>query len=133
MIFQRKKHKCTVSHAPNPETMEFMFHGDHWSIFFPNVKRILHKGLKPCRWEEKTEATKTYEIGTDDVHHTLLCEDGEVHIADNNYGLWIFVPKNQEHLFHRVQNVLRASGRFELIFKEIYICNAEPSQEDAPA
>ncbi len=132
MIFQRKKHKCSVSHAPNPETMEFMFHGDHWSYFFPDVKGILAKGLKPCQWEEKTEGMISYEIGTDDFHHTLLCEDGEVHIADNNYGLSVFVEKKYGNLFQRVLKALELSGRFELVFEEIYKHNPEPNQEDAP-
>lgn len=132
MIFKRKKIKCTVGPAPNPETMEFFFHGDHWSIFFPSVKRLLAKGLKPCRWKEKSEGMISYEVGTDDVHHALLCEDGEVLINDKNYGLWVFVEKKHGHLFNRVQDVLRASGRFELIFNSELEENAEFNKEDAP-
>jgi len=115
MIFKRKKIKCTVGPAPNPQSMEFFFYGDHWSFFFPDVKGILAKGLKPCRWEKKSEGMISYEIGTDDFHHTLICEDGEVHINDNNYGLWVFVEKENEHLFNRVQKVLRESGRFDFV------------------
>ncbi len=114
MIFRKKKIKCTVGPAPNPETMEFFFHGDHWAFFFPDVMGMLEKGLKPCQWEDKSEGMVTYEIGTDDFHHTLICENGEVHIDDNNYGLWVFVAKKHEHLFNRVLKVLDASGRFEI-------------------
>lgn len=118
MIFGRKKTKCTVGPAPNPETVEFFFYGDHWSMFFPDVKGILQKGLKPCRWQEKSEGVISYEIGNDDVHHTLLCQNGEVHITDNNYGLWIFIAKRHEDLYRRVEEVLRTSGRFELVFED---------------
>jgi hypothetical protein len=54
MRLGRKKVKCTVGPAQNPATMEFFFHSNHWSLFSPKVKGILEKGLKPCRWEEKT-------------------------------------------------------------------------------
>jgi hypothetical protein len=132
MIFRRKKIRCDVGPAPNPETVEFFFYGDHWSIFFPNVKRILRKGLKPCRFEAKTEAMITYEVGTDDVHHTLLCEDGEVHINDNNYGLWVFVAKNNRDLIRRVKRVLEASGRFDVICESKRKEEVAPNKEDAP-
>ena len=66
-----------------------------------------------------------YEIGTDDFHHTLLCEDGELHIDDNNYGLSLFVERKYENLFRRVQKVLELSGRFELVFEEVYKHNSE--------
>jgi hypothetical protein len=91
MIFNRKKIECVIGPAPNPEMMEFSFRGDHWSLFFPDLKTILYKRLKPCRWEEKTDGAIAYEIGTDDIRHTLLCEDGEVHTHDDNYGLSVFV------------------------------------------
>ena len=117
MLFRRKKINCTVGPAPNPETMEFFFHGDHWSFFFPDVKEILEKGLKPCRWKDKSDGMVSYEIGTDDFHHTLICDDGDVHIDDNNYGLRVFVNKKNENLLSRVTDVLQASGRFELTLK----------------
>jgi hypothetical protein len=117
MLFRRKKIKCTLGPAPNPETMEFFFHGDHRSFSFPDVRKILKKGLTPCQWQDKSEGMVTYEIATDDFHHTLLCDDGEVDIDDNNWGLWVFVRRNNEILFQRVQNVLRESGRFELVQK----------------
>jgi hypothetical protein len=114
MIFKIKKIECVIGPAPNSAMMEFSFRADHWSFFFPDIKTILQKKLKLCRWEERTEGEITYEIRTDYFHHTLLCEDGEVHIDDNNYGLSIFVAIKDEHLFHRVENALRESGRFEL-------------------
>ena len=93
----------------------FFFDGDHWSLFFPDVKRILEKGLKPCQWKDKSEGMVTYQIATDDFRHTLLCDDGEVSIEDSNWGLWIFIEKKNERLLQRVRNILRESGRFELV------------------
>lgn len=114
-LFRRKKITCTVGPAPNGETMEFSFQGDHWSLLFPDVRSILQKGLTPCRLEGKSDGMLMYELGTDDLRHTLICEDGEVHIADNNYGLSVFIEKKQEHLVQRVAHVLRETGRFDLV------------------
>jgi hypothetical protein len=132
MIFSRKKIKCTVTPAPNPDSMQFFFHGDHWSYFFPDINRILEKGLKPCRWKNVSEGMMTYSIATDEYHHTLLCEDGDVNVHDDNYGLSVFVKCKDEALFRRVQKVLGGSGRFELVFCDLYKRDAEPNEEDAP-
>ena len=52
-------------------------------------------------------------------------------LPDNNYGLWIFIAKRHKDLYRRVEEVLRASGRFEVVF-ESRGKNGEPNQGDAP-
>ena len=74
----------------------------------------------------------TYSIATDDYHHTLLCEDGEVRIHDDNYGLSVFVNSKDQNLFRRIQKVLDESGRFEVVFNEAKKEDADPNKKDAP-
>jgi hypothetical protein len=110
----RKKTKCTIGLATNPEIIQFSFHGDNWGFFFPDVKGILAKGLKPCHWADKSEGMTTYSIATDEYHDTLQCEDGEVHVIDDSYGLLLCIEKKNAELLSRVEKVLQASGRFEI-------------------
>jgi hypothetical protein len=119
MKLGRKKIKCSIGKSGSQEMMELSFQGDHWSFFFPNVKRILEKGLKPCSWIDVSEGRVSYSIATDDYSQTLKCEEGEVYVHDDSYGLSLIVRRDNQKLLQRIMDVLQASGRFEIEREEM--------------
>ena len=68
----RKKIQYTIHKAGNPDFLDFHFSGKHWSLFYPNLNRILEKGIKPCHWVERSEGEIAYTIATDELWETLV-------------------------------------------------------------